>query len=350
MKQSACKHCKKAFVAVRKGHFYCSDTCRKLAHKSSKRSENLRKNQRKLTLKLSKLAASSYGRYLVSELKRACTVQVLHGHTHLTLHALADLRRRCTANSGFENGTANWTFELSHIKPVKSGNELGLLHPLNLVIATKEFNRRLSKSSPLIEGRGLAIKRENLEEKWNVEQGASSLAVLKLARKFLGHEFDVWLKEYAVAANQKLKLIAKLKSAGVTANNLAKRSHKELLAIDRLMQEQDADAVHWTFTKLPADSYISVLEELNRFEIDGEIKQALLKVKSEEDSVFYPVGWDWKFRGENYDQYVEFLVEQAELLLHGQPFKKAWNGVKFLDWWEHKPRKPDQVYEDDSVL
>lgn len=348
MKNVSCKHCGTGFLAVRSGHFYCSDTCRKLAHKAKKRKANQTKTSRKIVEKLRKLSSSPYGRYLVAELKRAGTVQVLTGHTHLSLQDLADLRRRCTADGGYQDGKAEWAYEMSHIKPLVGEHEMGLLHPNNLVVATKEFNRKLRNKPPCVEGRGVAVDRAELLKKWEVNESLSGNQVLKLARRFIGAEFDLWLKSYVPLANQKTKLLNKLKKAGIDPKAVINKSFSELVDIDRAIVEEDVDASYWTLTRLPKDNYLSVLEEINRFELRGEITKALLMVEAEDHSVFYPRGWNWEFKGGDYTNYVETLVEQAELMLHGQPFNETWEGSGFMSWWKQKPRHHEMVYSIDD--
>jgi len=349
MKNGTCRHCEISFLPVRSGHFYCSDTCRKLAHKAKKRKANNIKASRKIAQKLRKLGSSSYGRYLIAELKRAGTVQVLTGHTHSSLEALVELRKQCTGNAGYQGGKAEWTYELSHIKPLAGEDEIGLLHPDNLVIATKKFNRTLRNTPPKIEGRGVALHRSELVKKWEINQSLSGKQVLKLARRFIGAEFDLWLKSYVVEASQKAKLFTKLRKAGIDKKSVADKSFRELMAIDRAIVTKDKDASYWSFTRLPKDNYLAVLEEVKRFKLDGEIKNALLMVEAEDDSVFYPLYWEWMFKGKDYPNYVETLVEQAELMLHGQTFKETWEGSKFLSWWEHTPRiKPEASSNEDD--
>ena len=69
----ACKHCAGWFSPKRKLHFYCSDTCRKLAHKA--KNANERKLTRRLETKMTGLSASIFGRYLQKEIVRSGTVQ-----------------------------------------------------------------------------------------------------------------------------------------------------------------------------------------------------------------------------------------------------------------------------------
>jgi predicted nucleic acid-binding Zn ribbon protein len=77
LKKLTCKHCVGLFQPIRTGNYYCSDTCRKLAFKSKTKAKTQAKRNRKLSEKLKKLANSAFGIYLVKELRRAGTAEIL---------------------------------------------------------------------------------------------------------------------------------------------------------------------------------------------------------------------------------------------------------------------------------
>lgn len=276
-------------------------------------------------------------------------MQVLLGHTHLTLQALADLRAKCSGDGGYDDGRAISSYELSHIQPLIGEQKLGLLHPQNLVIATKEFNRRLSNTPPALTGVGLTIDKSELQDKWKVHEGTTNIEVLKLARKFIGHEFDLWLQAYKVKIDQKTRLVAKLKKAGLEPATLKTKSFEELQRIDRQLKIAEEDTSYWSLDRSPKDKYRSALEELVRFGLVGVIKDALEMVAVNEDPLIPPRYWEWHFKGENYLQYVADLIEQAELMLHGQPFEEHWHGITFLAWWEHRPLADKMADELDDL-
>lgn len=330
LKNIKCTHCKNLFLPSRKGHKFCSETCRKSSHKAHKTSTSRQKLNRRIAEKLRKLAASNYGQYLVRELKRAGSIQVLTGHTHSSLKELAELRRRCNADGGFKDGKALRAYELSHIYPVQHDFFMGLLHPKNLVIASKEFNRRHSTRIPTHPDAGLTILRTELVDVWNVRERQSSLEVLKNARKFLGLEFDVWLKSHLIVAIQKTNLIKKLSKAGLERKTLKDKTFSELRAINMAIEE-DVATTCWTLSTHAKDRFSIALRELNRLGIEGELTDSLRIVEQDywslDDS-------GWRFQGKEFDNYLEALSQEAELLLHGQPYKKTWKSKPFSDWWK----------------
>jgi hypothetical protein len=117
-KKVKCAHCEALFEPTRRGHLHCSDTCRKLRNKAKNKVISDKKRKRRLEQKVKKLASSTFGRYLVREIKRAKTAQILTGHSAASLKALVALRRRCTIASGYKEGEPLGTYELSHIWPV----------------------------------------------------------------------------------------------------------------------------------------------------------------------------------------------------------------------------------------
>jgi hypothetical protein len=211
LKKRSCKHCVGLFQPVRTGHFYCSDTCRKLAFKAKNRSKTQAKTNKKLSVKLQKLANSAFGIYLIKELRRAKTVEILQGHTSETLTALVQLRRRCTAIGGYEDGDSLGYYELSHIYPVSGKDRIGLLSLSNLAITPKTFNRKHGTKLPIKGYVGSSIPKALLLSQWKLDGSLDSLEVLKLARKYLGEEFDTWLKKHLINQTQKGAILKKLK-------------------------------------------------------------------------------------------------------------------------------------------
>jgi len=281
-KKAKCKYCVSLFKPIRIGHLYCSDTCRKLQFKAKKRAESKQKGSRRIADKLVKLSASSFGKYLVRELKRAGTVQILKDHNAEFLADLVALKRRSTAAAGYENGESLGAYELSHIYPVgnsKSKN-IGLLNSKNLTIAPREFNRKHSTKIPTCGYQGQYLSRDNLEAKWKISDSQSSTELLQLARKYISDDFDIWLSKHVVNPTQKQALIKQLQKAGFDKERL-----KEM-PLDKLKSmAADEDVAYFHMSKSPEYIKTILIEELLRLGIKNDLLTALEYLEAEDWSL-----------------------------------------------------------------
>lgn len=344
LKKIKCSHCVRLFQPIRMGHRFCSDTCRKLQFKVKKRAESTKRSNKRLGEKLIKLSGSAFGRYLVREIRRAGTVQILNGHTFDSLNELASLRRKCTASSGYEHGEALGTYELSHIYPAggSRAKNVGLLHPANLVITPKEFNRKHSTKLPSCGYQGRFINRNNLDVKWQVKDGDESIEVLKLARKFIGDDFDKWLKGHLVTYTQKQALVKLLKVAGLPADMLKAMS---LRALKALAAEEELP--YFDLSKSPADIRDILSEEILRLNLGPEFAKGLELLADYDWSLGSPM---MEFIGTESERrdFEKFLVEQTLACLHGQPFVDKWRKKSVLMHFKEHEVPPYVPYISDG--
>lgn len=345
-----CTHCKALFKPVRKGHIHCSDTCRKLRNKAKNKVFSDQKRKRRLAGKLQKLAVSTFGRYLIREIKRAKTVQILTGQSTEALKDLVSLRRRCTAASGYEEGEPLGTYELSHIWPVKSSNSLGLLCAENLVIAPKTFNRQHAQKFPVHALVGKAIPYAALSDKWKVGEDMDSLKVLKLARSFMGEEFDKWLASFLISNSQRDQLIKNLVKAGLPKRRLQELKLRQLKAL-----AEEREVPYFGISTNPHDVRWLLHEETERLGIGRELGLLLDRLERE-DCPIDPSGWHFVAPREDQEEFEKFVIEQAFLCLHGQPYSELWKGQPISDFvreivYESKPeREPKPVLNDDDNI
>jgi hypothetical protein len=345
-----CSHCKALFKPVRKGHVHCSDTCRKLRNKAKNTVISDRKRARRLAEKLKKLASSTFGRYLVREIRRAKTVLILTGHSAESLKELVSLRRRCTTASGYEEGEPLGTYELSHIWPVKSSHSLGLLCVENLVIAPKSFNRQHAQKFPVHALIGKAIPDAALSDQWKVAEGMDSLQVLKVARSFMGEEFDKWLASFLISNSQRDQLIKNLVKAGLPKRRLQELKLRQLKAI-----AEEEELPYFDISTKPHDVRTLLSEETERLGVGRELGLLLQRLESE-DCVFYPSGWHFTGTREDQSEFEKFVIDQAFLCLHGQPYSRLWRGQPLSDLvsekvYKSKPeRAPKPVSDDDDWI
>lgn len=346
LKKRACKHCVAQFQPIRTGHLFCSETCRKLAFKAKNRAKTQSTRSKKLAEKLKKLANSTFGLYLIKELRRAKTVEILQGHDSESLDALVSLRRRCTVSAGYEDGESMGFYELSHIYPVSGKNRLGLLHTTNLAITPATFNRKHGTKLPIEGYMGSSIPRNSLSKLWKIADSLNNLDVLKLARKYIGEEFDIWLKKHLISQTQKDAIIKKLKEAGFDPKLLKTMRLMELKAI-----ADEEKIPYFSMSKDPEEEWWIARNEMERLKLDNSVFKHL-NLYYEAYSSFD----DFLTFNDSPEKELEFkrhLVQQAFLCIHGQPFNHDWNGESFesLIRTEEEPEQTRKsCFDDDEIL
>lgn len=347
LKKLSCKHCVGLFQPIRTGHFYCSDTCRKLAFKAKNRAKTQAKRNRKLSEKLKKLANSAFGIYLVKELRRAKTVEILQGHDSETLSALVQLRRLCTSAGGYEDGDSLGYYELSHIYPVSGKDRIGLLNSTNLAITPKTFNRKHGTKTPVDGYMGSSIPKASLLNHWKVPDFLDSLEVLKLARKYIGEEFDVWLKKHLISQTQRSTILKKLKEAGYDSDALKTLGLRELKAI-----ATDEEISYFNSDKKPADLENITLSEMQRLNLNSKLTQ-ILSMFRELDDTFGTPKYEFKGSEKELNSFREFVCHQALLCMHGQTFEREWKDKPFNSLLK-KTKKVEYIspktFDDDDIL
>ena len=353
LKKTKCSHCVKLFHPIRMGHLYCSATCRKLQFKAKKRAESRQKGSRRIGDKLVKLSASSFGKYLVRELKRAGTVQILKDHNSESLADLVALKRRSTTAAGYENGETLGAYELSHIYPVgntKSKN-IGLLNSKNLTIATKEFNRKHSTKIPSCGYQGQYLSKDNLDTEWKVLDSQSSTELLQLARKYIGDDFDIWLSKHVVNPTQKQALIKQLQKGGFDKERLKDMPLDQLKSM-----AADEDVAYFHMSKDPENIRTLLIDELSRLDVGHDFVKVFEFLDIEDWDVFYRVEMEFDGTDSERKEFEEFLIEQSLACLHGQSYSNKWREKSVLDWFKKVENKvnslpePHQDEEGDWIL
>lgn len=146
----SCKHCNENFLTSKANKLFCSRKCKE-SHTTFIRRENAQKLRlKRLKTREFLLNGSAFARYLVTEVKRAGTLEILHKVTSNELLEILKITRNRTKYNGIYKGKVERHFEISHIIAVKDPSRLGLLHPLNMVIAPSNFNRKRGTYSSLL--------------------------------------------------------------------------------------------------------------------------------------------------------------------------------------------------------
>ena len=346
LKKAKCGYCVSLFNPIRIGHFYCSDNCRKLSFKAKNRAKTLVKRNKKLSEKLRKLANSAFGLYLAKELKRAHTVEILQGHDSETLSALVKLRRRCTAVGGYEDGESLGYYELSHIYPVSGKDRVGLLNSANLTITPRTFNRKHSRKLPVEGYMGSSIPRANLNEQWKVRDSLDSVEVLSLARKYIGKEFDIWLKKHLISQTQKAAILKKFKEAGYDYEVLKTMGLKQLKAL-----ANEEEIPYFSIDKEPENELWVLSDELGRLGLRNSIFKHLAHYY--EEYLSFDDFTTFKESPEKELRFKKYLIQQALLCVHGQPFSELWEEKRFSSYIKNEVKiveTPRNDFDDDDVL
>jgi hypothetical protein len=291
---------------------------------------------------MSKLASSVFGRYLLKEIRRAGTVEILYGHTVESLKELVALRRRCTAQSGYDNGEPRRAYELSHVWPVIATHSLGLLDAGNLVIAPMEFNRKHGQSFPVTGFQGKSTLRASLRPEWKVKDDMETLEVIKLIRRYLGSEFDDWLSGFVITTSQRDQLIKNLVQAGFPKAQLIGMNTSQLRALSK-----EEELPYFDLDRPATEPMLVLIEELKRLSLAPELSEPLELLLEDEWGISRP---ERIFSGspEKKVDVGKWLIEQALLCLHGQPFTSTWKKRPVLEWFVETTRPALLADQDDS--
>lgn len=340
LKELQCPHCGKLFNPSRRGHLHCTDTCRKLSHKAKNRHKSEQKLAKRVSEKLKKLANHSFGKYLVQQSKRAETVEIFQGHNLKSLNELAALRRRCTSASGYEDGELLGTYELSHIWPVLSKNRLGLLHPQNLVIAPRDFNRKHGSKEPTVGYLGKSGDWEALEPSFAVAPNEAGLSVLKKIRRYIGQDFDTWLSSFVLTQSQRQLIIKSLVKEGlnkIALNDLTLKQLKDCA--------DNIEVAYFSINKNSEDPLNIAYEELQRLQIGENLLKALSIIDEIENSLN---GSAYRFIGStsDMDDFNQDLLQAALACMHGLPYENRWETKSFEEWFEKQKWEQSVIYKD----
>lgn len=207
----ACAHCKASLEGKKKGTKYCSGKCRKAFIRSSTKttrktkplnvckfcgkhtknahycsrqcwSEHVKKGKQNRALEI--FPRTRFGMWLISNVRRAGTVQILEGAVFQTFTDLLELYKKMVAANGI--GNQDRAYELSHLSPVKGKNSVGLLSPSNLTIASVRLNRKLGKKEF---GHTCKVLETDLLQCYRVCEKTGDREIMKLINKLTKEAF-----------------------------------------------------------------------------------------------------------------------------------------------------------------
>jgi len=300
--EKKCLFCNKGFLPKRNDAIYCS-TEHKEEHRKQKNREQTLRN--KLARRANKFIETAFADYLIRECKRSETVEVLQNHDADSFLELFRLSKKKTLYSGFEDGKPSGFYELSHIQPVKQEQRLGLLHPQNLVLATKTYNRSRSTKAPEAQERGLAALRQDLHPKWKVGTSDTRKTILAKIQAYLGSSvLDPFLLEAKLTRTKKNDLIRKLAKIGVKPS-----FSLNLEQLQDLYQVHTGKDVSSSYNSQPGYLSWVLQKELERFSIDAGLYALLLDHLLRSSIDRDPLGIT--------KEQEDFIYQQVQNLLHG---------------------------------
>lgn len=302
-----CIYCKSQYQAARSNQSYCSTRCKEDARLEKKRIATAKRKANNLLKRERLFDGSAFALYLVAEVKRGKTVQILSEHTSATFLELYKLSKLRTSYSGFKDGKPQRFYELSHIQPVSQPNFVGLLHPRNLVIATQSFNRSRGTAPPNLQESGKKIPRIDLIPKWSVSAKDTKAKILKKIKTFLGASIlKDFYKEARISLTRKNSLQKKLTKLGI-----AIPEDMSLEQLDEIYKSATGKTVISTYERYHAPLALVLQQEIVRLNINGGQYGNLLEEVLEDSLKFYS---SIKKFTEAQEQ---FIYRQVQRLLHG---------------------------------
>lgn len=325
----SCKHCNENFLTSKANKLFCSRKCKE-SHTTFIRRENAQKLRlKRLKTREFLLNGSAFARYLVTEVKRAGTLEILHKVTSNELLEILKITRNRTKYNGIYKGKVERHFEISHIIAVKDPSRLGLLHPLNMVIAPSNFNRKRGTYSSLLNV-GLSLPRTQLKSNFIVNKHEDFSAVLRRIKRYLGKStIEDFLSQAKVYLSQRNQLLKKL-SKFTNLPDLTKLSTEDL----HLLLAAKGISTSSTFSRSGFSTLKVAHLELERFKkTDSVIYWALevLVIRSENR---FSESYCSSSPSISEQDLVEFVLNQAWSLLHGDPYDVFINGKHLIDCFE----------------
>lgn len=265
-----CKGCGSSFERTRATKLFCQPKCSATQRMARYRAAKKPTQNRRYNKKIEKFLRTSFARWLIAELKRARTVQVLSGHTADSLDELFRLERQRCKDSGYEAGKPTGAYHLGHIFPVKGKTKMGLLHPKNLVITPAKINTARKAEEPTRPDAGLFLQRTELLDYWNVEMDQTKKQILCQVKSFLGIEWKTFVASIALQQSQIDVLTKKLKKQGLHVHASA--------SLDELKFMADSHGVgYFSPSWFPNEEAEVALREMDRFGCANDRRYATLK-------------------------------------------------------------------------
>lgn len=188
-----CRHCRTSFRPATARALFCDESCRKAASKHKQRATQE-----------ANFPNLAFGNYLISECVRAGTVQILQSVDLSDLYSLWCFYNKANGFNVDEEFALEPRYELSHICPAAGvPGFIGLLHPLNLVVAPATYNRR--RASHWKTGTGKFLRASDLKPEWSTV-GRTRADIAKMIKK-VNPTFGTLLEEHKLSYKTRIRYI-----------------------------------------------------------------------------------------------------------------------------------------------
>lgn len=237
-KTKRCKNpaCKKPFTTSNAKRDYCTTDCQQALNAAKRKSKRVNDGSR-----------SAFFYHIAKEVKRAGTLDTLHGHTVESLVALHAVYKQAFRVNQY--GDVDH-FQMSHIAAVKGKSTLGLLHAENLVISPTALNKAHGVKHY---GCGKYISRTSIDPRHSVDKDEPEGAVLDRVIAYLGKD--------VVAATVKL---AGIKPTDRQKNIAWLRDHLDVMNPDHTAHIDKLDSMKGRQAKeLRAELEHKLVREIN---------------------------------------------------------------------------------------
>lgn len=137
--------------------------------------------------------------------------------------------------------------------------------------------------------------------------------------------------------------------------HLPKRRLQELKLHQLKALAEEEDVSYFDISKTPQDVRSLLSEETERLGVGRQLGLLLERLESEDCSL-EPSGWHFEGEREDQKEFEKFVIDQAFLCLHGQPYSDLWKGQPVSDFvrqkvYESKPESaPKPVLDDDDWI
>jgi hypothetical protein len=236
------------------------------------------------------------------------------------------ITRNRTRYNGIFKGKVENHFEISHIIAVKDKSRLGLLHPSNLVIAPATFNRKRGNYSTVLDV-GHSLPRNQLKSKYRVLRNDDFSIVFRRIKRYIGKAtIDGFLSEAKIYLSQRNQLLKKL-SKFSNLPDLMQLSTEDL----HLLLQAKGVSSSSTFSRTGFSALKVAYSELERCEKTESVIYWVLEALLIRSENRFSECYCACIPAVSEVHLIEFVLNQAWALLHGDPYELFFNGIHLIE-------------------